>query len=34
MMIKSRFAGNASEKGDIQKATSKGWCKESNKSLL
>ena len=28
-MIRSHFAGDASEQGDIQKAVCKGWCKES-----
>ena len=28
-MIGSHFASSVSEKGDMQKAVSKGWCKES-----
>ena len=28
-MIRSHFARGVSEQGDLQKAVSKGWCKES-----
>ena len=29
-MIRSHFAGDASEQGDIQYAVAKGWCKVGN----
>ena len=33
-MIRSHFAGGVSEQGDMQKAVSKGWCKESSYQTL
>ena len=32
-MIRSHFTGCVSEQGDMQKAVSKGWCKESRPRL-
>ena len=28
MMVRSHFAGDVTEQGDIKKTVSKGWCKE------
>ena len=33
-MIRSHFTRGVSEKGDMQKAVSKGWCKEGRDPAL